>query len=239
MRPASVQWEEKDAVSILSRISGTARLVISDDDEFAELWSTAAGERAARQPTRTSRRARSAGRATRHSPAGSTESTTKRSARRRTRFRPNGSPPNRRRSCAGSRRSSVRPASSRSRASAARVDLDAGPRAALGRRRRGRRAGDRPGGGSVLRCPAHLHAGRPQQVAGQTARFVPSQPAAGPSVVPASASSVSDETLYFGDPTRTTERLSMLQVDRRHHAACAGSGTAAVARWPRRPTPSP
>ena len=52
---------------------------------------------------------------------------------------------------------------------------------------------------------------RPQQVGGQTARFVSSQPAAGPSVVPASASSVSDETLYFGDPTRTAERLSMLK----------------------------
>jgi hypothetical protein len=52
---------------------------------------------------------------------------------------------------------------------------------------------------------------RPQQVGGQTARFVSSQPAAGPSVVPVSASSVSDETLYFGDPTRTAERLSMLK----------------------------
>jgi hypothetical protein len=52
---------------------------------------------------------------------------------------------------------------------------------------------------------------RPQQVGGQTARFVPSQPAGGASVVPASAPSVSDEALYFGDPTRTTERLSMLK----------------------------
>lgn len=46
----------------------------------------------------------------------------------------------------------------------------------------------------------------------QTARLVPSQPAGAPSVVPVSASSVSDETLFFGaDPARTSERLSMLR----------------------------
>ena len=46
----------------------------------------------------------------------------------------------------------------------------------------------------------------------QTARLVPSQPASAASVVPVSASSVSDETLFFGaDPARTSERLSMLR----------------------------
>jgi hypothetical protein len=45
----------------------------------------------------------------------------------------------------------------------------------------------------------------------QTARMTP-QPAGGPSVVPASVSSVSDETLFYGgDPALTTARLSMLQ----------------------------
>ena len=46
----------------------------------------------------------------------------------------------------------------------------------------------------------------------QTARLVPSQPAGVPSVVPVSASSVSDEALFFGaDPAQTSERLSMLR----------------------------
>jgi hypothetical protein len=53
---------------------------------------------------------------------------------------------------------------------------------------------------------------RMPQVTTQNARLVTSQPAGGPTVVPVSVSSVSDETLYFGgDPTRTTERLSMLK----------------------------
>jgi hypothetical protein len=51
---------------------------------------------------------------------------------------------------------------------------------------------------------------RPVQTPTQNARLVTSQPN-GPSVVPVSSSSVSDETLYFGDPTRTSERLSMLR----------------------------
>jgi hypothetical protein len=43
----------------------------------------------------------------------------------------------------------------------------------------------------------------------QTARLTPSQPVGGPSIVPVSSSSVSDEALFFGaDPS---ERLSMLR----------------------------
>lgn len=50
---------------------------------------------------------------------------------------------------------------------------------------------------------------RPQATI-QNARFAAPQPADGPSVVP--VSSVSDEMLFFGaDPTRTSERLSMLR----------------------------
>jgi hypothetical protein len=50
------------------------------------------------------------------------------------------------------------------------------------------------------------------QATTQNARFVAPQPTARPSVVPVSASSVSDETLFFGaDPARTSERLSMLR----------------------------
>ena len=46
----------------------------------------------------------------------------------------------------------------------------------------------------------------------QNARLTTTQPVGAPSVVPASLSSVSDETLFFGgDPTRTTGRLPMLQ----------------------------
>ena len=46
----------------------------------------------------------------------------------------------------------------------------------------------------------------------QTARLTPSQPAGGPSIVPVSSSSVSDEALFFGaDPARPSERLSMLR----------------------------
>lgn len=46
----------------------------------------------------------------------------------------------------------------------------------------------------------------------QTARFTPTQPVATPSVVPASFSSASDETLFFGaDATRISERLSTLR----------------------------
>jgi hypothetical protein len=50
------------------------------------------------------------------------------------------------------------------------------------------------------------------QASTQNARFVPPPPAGGTSVVPVSAPSVSDETLFFGaDPARTSERLSMLR----------------------------
>ncbi len=46
----------------------------------------------------------------------------------------------------------------------------------------------------------------------QISRLGASSPTARPAVVPVSASSVSDETLYFGgDPTRTTEGLSTLK----------------------------
>lgn len=46
----------------------------------------------------------------------------------------------------------------------------------------------------------------------QTARLT-TQPVGAPAVVPASLSSVSDETLFFGgDPARTTGRLPMLQA---------------------------
>ena len=46
----------------------------------------------------------------------------------------------------------------------------------------------------------------------QSARLATPQPLSRGSVVPVSASSVSDETLFFGgDPAQTTERLSMLQ----------------------------
>jgi hypothetical protein len=47
----------------------------------------------------------------------------------------------------------------------------------------------------------------------QNARLTTTQPVGAPSVVPASLSSVSDETLFFGgDPARTTDRLPMLQA---------------------------
>ena len=47
----------------------------------------------------------------------------------------------------------------------------------------------------------------------QNARLTTTQPVGSPSVVPASLSSVSDETLFFGgDPARTTGRLPVLQA---------------------------
>ena len=177
----------------------------------------------------------------RSSPAGSTESTTTRvggsgggvSAGAARRAAGAGDAPSRGARTSGSRHRV--PALQPSR------HVHPGPRAALGCGRGGR-------SGLVIGLAAgqffdvrHMFTPvRSPEAATQTARLAPSQPAGGPSVVPASASSVSDEALFFGgDPTRTTERSVDAQVDRRHHAARAGSGTAAVARLATTPNTKP
>ena len=78
------------------------------------------------------------------------------------------------------------------------------------RQRRASSSAWRPGSSST--CAACLRRRRtaPTQ---QNARLTTTQPVGAPSVVPASLSSVSDETLFFGgDPARTTGRLPMLQA---------------------------